>query len=88
MKYLLSTIVLLFSQFILDSCASANRDHVIKKETTETAKQSDLKEQAKRCVCAQIWLPVCGTDNKTYSNACSANCAGVKFKAGNCLLEK
>lgn len=36
-------------------------------------------------ICAEIWSPVCGCDNKTYSSACHANEAGVNIlKQGEC----
>ena len=36
-------------------------------------------------VCTQIYSPVCGCDGRTYSNACSANGAGVAVKhSGEC----
>lgn len=38
-----------------------------------------------RCVCPMIYMPVCGEDQKTYSNSCQANCAGVKVTTtGEC----
>lgn len=37
------------------------------------------------CVCTMQYDPVCGCNNKTYSNACMAQCAGIKeYKKGEC----
>ena len=37
------------------------------------------------CVCALEYDPVCGCNNKTYSSACVAECAGIRdYKKGEC----
>ncbi|KAI8467507.1 MAG: hypothetical protein J3K34DRAFT_34076 [Monoraphidium minutum] len=37
------------------------------------------------CVCTANYLPVCGADGKTYSNACMARCGGIEVASeGDC----
>ena len=38
------------------------------------------------CMCMEIYQPVCGSDDKEYSNSCFATCAGVEFTDGACPL--
>ena len=45
----------------------------------------DCKGKAVKKTCTSLFEPVCGCDGKTYSNACTAEAAGVKrFKKGEC----
>jgi hypothetical protein len=39
-------------------------------------------------ICTALYLPVCGKNAKTYSNACNAENAGVEFTQGECLPQK
>jgi hypothetical protein len=37
------------------------------------------------CNCYEIYAPVCGCDNVTYSNDCHAECAGITdYSDGTC----
>lgn len=37
------------------------------------------------CICTEQYLPVCGCNHKTYSNACKAECAGItSYVSGAC----
>lgn len=39
-----------------------------------------LLETIKNCDCPRIYIPICGTDNKTYTNLCWMNCMNRKRK--------
>ncbi len=42
----------------------------------------------KDMMCAEIYKPVCGCDNKTYGNECDAKRAGIKkWKEGECATQ-
>jgi hypothetical protein len=40
--------------------------------------------QREDCICIQLFDPVCGCDNRTYSNACFAACEVRSFTPGAC----
>lgn len=54
--------------------------------TTKGCKKEDCTEKVKEdCMCTMQYDPVCGCNQKTYSNACSAQCHGItKFVKGEC----
>ncbi|MBK9149961.1 MAG: hypothetical protein IPM26_02835 [Saprospiraceae bacterium] len=51
-----------------------------------SCKKDECRENPKTdCFCTEQYDPVCGCNNKTYGNACHANCAGITdFVKGEC----
>ena len=76
------TLIVIFNSFTACSAPASSKNENKK----EIAKPEAIapKPNLKNCICPQVWMPVCGENEKTYSNACFANCAGVKFTQGSC----
>ena len=83
---------------ILTSCSAAptatpvSSTEVNKVETEAAPAEAKpiqaMKGKAKSCICAKLWMPVCGVNKKTYGNACEADCVGVKYTGGACAETK
>ena len=52
-------------------------ENVVMEEDPASGGEGDKRDN---CICPAIYNPVCGVDEKNYSNPCSANCANVKQK--------
>lgn len=49
------------------------------------APQKCVENPQADCICTRQYDPVCGCNNKTYGNACMAECAGIKtYQKGEC----
>ncbi|HOS84396.1 MAG TPA: Kazal-type serine protease inhibitor [Bacteroidales bacterium] len=61
--------LILFSIIALSSCKSS----------------ACIEKQSTNCVCTYEYNPVCGCNNKTYGNACEAQCNGIThYTQGAC----
>lgn len=53
--------------------------------TSSCSSKKCIERPIADCVCTLQYDPVCGCNNKTYSNACAAECAGIKvYQKGPC----
>lgn len=72
MKKPILTVIVFLQFFILLGLGSCSTKQCIEKPVAD-------------CVCTMQYDPVCGCNNKTYSNACTAECAGIKvYTKGPC----
>jgi hypothetical protein len=70
-------ILLISILFVLSACGNK-----VKQTEPDNSCVEVIKED---CVCTLEYNPVCGCNNKTYGNACAAECHGItSYRLGEC----
>ncbi len=81
-------ILLLLLPLILLGCISAAQEANETNNTTTVTPNETVQENKTECVCDDDYVPVCGSDKRTYQNECYAKCAGVSVSfSGICKVE-
>jgi len=85
-KYKLSTLILISLMLTLVLSACQQTSNTV---ATTVAEKPCMGPPKKETMCTMHYDPVCGCNNKTYSNACMAKVAGVlQMEQGACEDEK
>ena len=83
----MKNLILVTTALFIVSCSNpktVQAERIGASRVEQSNQKIPLEKRIKNCICPQIYMPVCGEDNKTYSNSCVAECAGVKFTMGAC----